>query len=222
MGDSDNSRTLPIVTRRKLLAGTATAAMTQFVHTKSSAAASMLKEEDISDPLLILWQHWRVAHFETMRLCQEQQRLETRLMAEVGFPLVKITAPGQGEPFYVFTMESIDGWLGDHSESANERARAKAELAASQARWDEADRRIGYSPVREAEILAAKREDQLVEALWATPAQSLAGVAAKLDAVLCNGQPCDDSDEFPWPQLRSLLSDIIRLGALGHLAAQIG
>ncbi|WP_158259913.1 hypothetical protein [Phyllobacterium phragmitis] len=34
----------------------------------------------------------------------------------------------------------------------------------------------------------AKRDEHQVEALWAAPAQSLAGVAAKLYAVLCDGE----------------------------------
>lgn len=45
--------------------------------------------------------------------------------------------------------------------------------------------------------------------------QSSAGVAAKLDAVLREGNIWEDGSEFPWPQIRSALDDLARIGRHG-------
>ena len=91
-------------------------------------------------------------------------------------------------------------------------AKAEADLSAHQARWDASDRAIGYTATLRAESEAADRAETLLEALSETPANSLAGVAAKLDAILREGQPSKDDAEFPWPQIRSVLEDIGRIG----------
>ena len=91
-------------------------------------------------------------------------------------------------------------------------ANTEAELAAYQGRWDASDRAIGYSAVIRAEIAAGDRAETLLEALSETPAISLAGVAAKLDAILREGQPSKSDAEFPWPQIRAVLQDAVRIG----------
>lgn len=45
-------------------------------------------------------------------------------------------------------------------------------------------------------------------------------MAAKLDALLRQGEWCEDCPEFPWPQLRSAFEDLLRLGDLGAYFAQ--
>ena len=86
----------------------------------------------------------------------------------------------------------------------------------------EADRNSGagddsdYAAALRAESEAGEHAMDLLGALSETPAASLAGVAAKLDAVLSEGEPCGGDAEFPWPQLRSALEDLIRIGRLGE------
>ncbi|WP_352842599.1 hypothetical protein [Mesorhizobium sp. M0933] len=41
---------------------------------------------------------------------------------------------------------------------------------------------------------------------------ALRSVAAKLDAVLKEGQLSEDDVEFPWPQIRSAFEDIAEIG----------
>ena len=50
--------------------------------------------------------------------------------------------------------------------------------------------------------------EELLKVLSETPATTLAGVAAKLDAVLKEGQSSEDDAKFPWPQIRSAFEDI--------------
>ncbi|MFD9900265.1 hypothetical protein [Mesorhizobium sp. NPDC059025] len=86
----------------------------------------------------------------------------------------------------------------------------------------EADRTPGTGGVRDyaaalrAESEAGELAVDLLGVLSETPASSLAGIAAKLDAVLGEGEPSEGDTEFPWPQLRSALEDLIRIGRLGE------
>lgn len=72
---------------------------------------------------------------------------------------------------------------------------------------------FAYLHAREAECEAMAIEEELVELLQFAPASSLAGIAAKLDAIL-KYQWEEDCLEFPFPQIRSALADLVRLGGL--------
>jgi hypothetical protein len=79
--------------------------------------------------------------------------------------------------------------------------------------WMAADREVGYSEALEAEGRAAIVEDQVTETLWDTPAQSIAGATAKLHAIVTKWQPSATSDEYPWPQIRSVVADLLKIDA---------
>lgn len=92
---------------------------------------------------------------------------------------------------------------------------AEAKFEAHKLRWDMADRDIGYSVTVHAEREAADRASDLLDAIAAMPATSLAGVAAKLDAVLREGNIWEDGSEFPWPHIRSALDDLAHIARHG-------
>uniref|UniRef100_UPI002FE23AFA hypothetical protein n=1 Tax=Sinorhizobium chiapasense TaxID=501572 RepID=UPI002FE23AFA len=75
------------------------------------------------------------------------------------------------------------------------------------------ERDAAYNEALEAEDCAAIAEDEAAAALWSTPAESVAGVAAKLDAILNRGQPSPTSPDEPWSQLRIILADLLRIEA---------
>nr|WP_306030104.1 hypothetical protein [Stappia sp. MMSF_3263] len=52
----------------------------------------------------------------------------------------------------------------------------------------------------------------MLQLLMGSSATTLAGILGKLDAVICEGAPSDDSGEFPWPQLRGVWEDLRRVG----------
>jgi hypothetical protein len=185
MADSDNSTTLPSVIRRGLFRAT-------------------------TDAAVEVWREWQAAHEETDRLSREQQRLERKLVDEVGFPKVVIQL-SDGRTVTLHSLEALRDVLGVSSVDVAVAANAEADLSAHQARWDASDRAIGYSAALRAESDAADRAETLLEALSKTPSISLAGVASKLDALLREGQPSKDDAEFPWPQIRSVLEDIGRI-----------
>lgn len=211
MGDSDNTRVRPSVTRRMLLTGAgAVAATLQFQ--QSASADGALADDTGSDPALALWQKWQSAYTRTVALCRKQQHLESRLVDAIGFPKAEVELPDENVSVTVSWQGDLEDLFGDNPDFADLRARAEADLAAHQGRWDAEDRRIGYSAAKREELAAADREQELVETLMAAPATTLAGVAAKLDAILREGESAEDCIEFPWPQLRAVLGDLARMG----------
>jgi hypothetical protein len=169
------------------------------------------ERDQSTDPAVAVWREWQAAHEETERLSREQQRLEQKLVQTVGFPSVMIQL-SDGKTATLRSLEALRDVFSVGSVDATVAAKAEADLAAHQAHWDASDCAIGYSATLRAESEAADRAEALLEALSETPAIFLTGVAAKLDAVLREGQPSKDDDGFPWPQIRSVLEDISRIG----------
>ncbi|GGA84916.1 hypothetical protein GCM10011491_10640 [Brucella endophytica] len=208
MADSDDTTTLPSVTRRMLLTGTmATTATLSFEY--GAGATEALADNTTTDPAMALWRAWQAACLNTAALCEKQQRLETQLINTVGFPHAKVYLPDEDATFSVWWQGDIgaDYFGGD----PDIRTKAEADLAAHQARWDAEDERVGYSAAKRAEQAAADQQQELVDALTDTPATTLAGIAGKLDTAISEGAPSEDCTEFPWPLLRSALDDILRI-----------
>jgi hypothetical protein len=207
MADSDNTMTLPFVTRRRVLAGTVVA--TSAWRLEGNAFAGDAGRTNVSsDPALALWREWETAHKLTERLCRRQQRLETRLVESVGFPRATVHLPDD-EDVTVHSIEALNEVLGKGPEMATLREKAEADFAAHPARWDAAAEETGYTAALRAERKAGERAQDLLEAFSTTPATTLAGVASKLDAVLREGEAWEECSEFPWPQIRSALGDLV-------------
>ncbi|MGY2987209.1 hypothetical protein [Bradyrhizobium sp. USDA 4508] len=213
MADSDNSMSLHFVTRRRLLAGTAVAAPALAGPFQCKARGAELRDHRCGpDPALSLWGEWKAAALRTEELCRRQQRLETELIQAVGFPKATIRLPGNGEKVTVFSPHAIEDIYGSDPKMADLLAEAETDLAAHQARWDAADEKIGYAAAKQEEEEAGDRKQDLVDALTATQATSLAGIAGKLDVVLHEGETWEECTEFPWPHIRSALCDLVRIG----------
>ncbi len=207
MADSDNSMTLPFVTRRRVLAGTVMAT-TAWTVEGNAFAGDAGRTNVSSDPALALWREWQTAHKLTEQLCRMQQRLETRLLESVGFPCATVHLPA-GEDVMVHSIAALNEVLAKGPEMAALRERAEFDFAAHQSRWDAAAEEIGYTAALRAEREAGDRAEDLLEMFSTTSATTLAGVAGKLDAVLREGEAWEECSEFPWPQIRSALSDLV-------------
>lgn len=211
MGDSDNSRTLPVVTRRRLLSTSAASLAAQVGHV-NAAVNSKSDRPDGGDPTLMLWQEWRAAHDQVEKFCRKQQRLETVLIAAVGLPHVDIAVADQEGVVAAFTMEEIDSRFGEVSENAEAKMQAKAVLAERQAAWEALDGRMGYSRAKQAEEEAFAMRAERLSDLFAQPAHSVAGAAAKLHAVVVMAEEDGSRDEFPWSHIRAVIADLINRG----------
>jgi hypothetical protein len=159
--------------------------------------------------MVALWRKWQEMHQHTEKLFHQQQRLEQKLIETVGFQGVA-AGPRDGECVMSHSVMPNDGRV--HSDMEEVESRARNDFLARQARWEAVDREIGYSAALRAERQAGQRTEALLRAMSDCPAASLAGVAGKLDAVLREGNTSDDAGEFPWPQIRSVFEDIVRIG----------
>ena len=191
MADSDNTTALPFVTqegRRKSCAvdDDAEGDSSVGVRPAERIAAHWLAP---IDPCVVLLQEWEQAHHMAVVLCRLQQRLEIRIR----------NALRASEP---------SGGPENDQQSA-------LQPADQQTRWNELDQKVGYSRARAAEAQAVEAEEEIFDAVAATPAQSLAGVIAKLTIIVGGGENMGDTSAFPWPQIQSALADLQALGDRG-------
>ncbi|MCV9907771.1 hypothetical protein OIV19_09105 [Brucella sp. HL-2] len=213
MADSNDSTTLPEVTRRNLLL-TAIASLAA-IPTAHFGVADVLGDEQTQcngvDPAISAWQKWNAVHAQRRHICFQQQQLETKLLSIVGgFPLVEITVPESGRRVVVHTVEEIDSFLSGVAMS-EERRRAQALLRARQRKWKKGGEEIGYKRMLNAEMKLMTVESQLADMLLTTPAQSLAGVTAKLHCILeMEGAELEDGGK-PGLLLQDILADLIRI-----------
>lgn len=68
-----------------------------------------------------------------------------------------------------------------------------------------------YSGAKAAEEHFARETARLLEELAQTPAHSMDGVVAKLEVLLLESEVGDCPFDFPWPHLRSVLTDLRHL-----------
>lgn len=197
MVDSDNSMTLPSVTRQRLMAGAGAAGTAQQsqVSTQQSQSSEALYE----DRTLRLCEEWQEAHEHTLMLCRRHQALETQLVRAIGFPSEWLLFPNGSK-------EKIVAHEGDTISD-----QAMAEQAEHQARWDALDDQLGYSRMDSLILQSEATERALLADILLSPASTVDCILAKLSVILCEGENRDDPENFPWPHIRSLHNDLTRL-----------
>ena len=208
MADSETSTTLPAVSRRRMISTTFAASTAPFL---PSATTPQATANTATDPAISAWREWQSAHRKTLAMCRKQQCLETKLQRIIGIPHVCVRVDGMREPVRITSLPALDEVIETYPAAAALGDELMSKLSAHQKRWEEADRLLGYSAALEEEEAAAVYEQHLAENLWSTPSSSLAGIAAKLEALIATGQSREDCEELPWPQLRSALKDLRHL-----------
>lgn len=165
-----------------------------------------------ADPLVALWRDWRDAHAAATRLCRRAQRLERDLAGRIGFPRVRVPVDGAGAaPVYAAEARDIDHLLGTGRATRALRARLKRDLAAAQARWTAEAEACGLTDARAGEDAADRRAAALIRTAAATPAQSFAGVIARLAIATEWSVHEPEADGQPWAILRGALADLLIL-----------
>ena len=213
MVDSENSRTMPRITRRNAQSFAATYLMAQ---TPIPDTPSPL--QPYGAPILLRWRDWNAEHRRALSLGRQQQQLETRLVETVGhFPRVSLTPECEDDFRTAYSDEEIDDQL-PGPDNAVVRRQAKAELAQLRRAWEAADEALGYSRVKQAEADAQDRAERLAVIALRTPAPTIAGVVAKLHITLTTGDdPHGDARENPYAGILSALVDLLRI-ATGRTA----
>jgi hypothetical protein len=91
------------------------------------------------------------------------------------------------------------------------RTRLHADLAAQKTRWDTEADAIGLVKVDRQEMLAWERRETLAFRAFSLPALDLTGIITKLTLILRMGEARESDDQFPWPQIDSVIADLQRL-----------
>ncbi|MGX7875038.1 hypothetical protein ACVDG5_021965 [Mesorhizobium sp. ORM6] len=197
MADSDNTTTLPCVTRKTGTVRSASAieespAETE-IRTESETSADLalaaakkptvlaasrddteLQTPALRDPALLLMSDWQLARYISLLLCRVQQRLESQIMVNPG----------------------IQGLTADSS------TRVQGQTA----------RTFGgprdYAVAREAEVFAMTEALKLQDSIPEVAATSLIGVIAKLEMIVGADRDISDPTDFPWPHIASVLRDL--------------
>ncbi|MGJ4859493.1 hypothetical protein ACN6KF_005520 [Labrys sp. La1] len=208
MVDSETSTSLPGLSRRDVLS-TLTAAVSSA--TVGHPSAKQMLTAPRQDPALVAWQSWHTASRRALALCRKQQRLETELIRTIGFPSITLNLSTLDKPVQIATVEAFEDLAVAEPSIRYLRNYVEAELFAQEAKWDAADRRIGYSAAVRAEELALSHEERLAAELFAADALTIPGVIAKLEALIALDAPSEDADERPWPQLRRIRAELIHM-----------
>ncbi len=218
MTDSENSRTLPSVRRKNPPSDCSHDACARSWLRSIQASIPTDNSGVESRSVLSLWRAWDDAHATCGQLCHEQQNLETKMFkAAGGFPIVELEVPGQDKLIVVHTFDDIDIWLPGEG-LAKRRDAAKSELQVKLEKWNAADKQHGYSKARVAEVEIARVEQTLAQSLWEAPAHSTTDIIAKLHSIVEMEDPGCHFQERPWPQLRSVLRDLMRIEQISRSA----
>ena len=183
MAEADNTTAPSPTSRRALLAGGAAALLAPAIPSHA------LPVPGEPDPVLARWRDWHALNTEAELHFIAWQKTESLLLRTIGFPKVTVPRPG-ADPVQATDDEEIDDLVGTASETQALRAGLHADLAARQARWQEAAAALGLEALEQRQDAAYRRAEAMAGPVFEAPAGSLAGIAAKLAHILHLGQPC--------------------------------
>lgn len=210
MADSENSTTMPQFTSENLLKSIepVRGAVLRDAAERLTASNADLRGRSGVDPVVSYWRRWRVTHARSNELCRLQQGLETKL-------LKKISSLPQAEQERVSSriFHSIDQIRGHDagSEVADVQEYAITELQEAKINWHEVNDELDYRSAYRDHLQILDREFELAEALFNAPAKTLVGIVAKLHCILEMRDPLGVEEGEPWPLLRSILFDLLRV-----------
>jgi len=124
MADSDDTTTLPALSRRALLGGATVLPI---------GAADARRRGANSDPVLDLFHEWRALHAELDAWQDDWQKKEGVMLRTVGMPRVLVPVPGKIEPVSACEPAEIDELLEDLPGTEELRPSSKRTVAAG--RW---------------------------------------------------------------------------------------
>lgn len=196
MADSENSRTLPSNRYRNLLLDT------ERLLSDLEATKCGTKRGGANDALT-KWAAWSLAHSDYSRLCRIQQRLEREPSRNArGLPMEPLVSyPDSAE--HIEAPEATEGPR--ELDAFRNTSSSDADLVALRYQGKSVD----YNRAKAAEDASSAREQWFAAELWSVSVGSPVSALAKLHCVLEQGQPAPDSAEFPWPQIRSAIADLL-------------
>ncbi len=222
MADSENSRTLPAISRGKEKREHGTCeGLPPLVDRRNllSVAAHQLsaliaetpqRGESGPTPIREMWPRWYACHLQRVRAARLREKIEMELLNEAGgLPAVILPTVGEDDMVEVHSFAEINRIASQLD--AEHLPQARAKLRRHRKRWKEADRRLGYTPLVAQEQELAERAGISARVMWITRASSLIEVTAKLHCLIVMHDPGLKLKAAPWPELRTMLKDLIRI-----------
>ncbi|MUZ74902.1 hypothetical protein GOZ90_19625 [Agrobacterium vitis] len=223
MADSENSRTLPAFTRRKMKSPTRKHDNVPRVIDRRNllAVASRFLDARIIDPdaperkpgptpVREMWPRWYALHQQCARATRLRQKLEATLLQEAsGPPSVTLSLNGEPQPIVIHSVAEINQLAFRLDD--DQLSQARGELQKRRKQWKRAEERLGYSAAVSSEQDLIQRTGIAARVMWITPPSSLIEVSAKLHCLIVTLDPRLQHEDDPWPQLRTILKDLIRM-----------
>lgn len=223
MADSENSRTLPTFTRRKIKSPTGKRDNIPRVIDRRNllAIASRFLSARIIDPdapprkpgptpVREMWPTWYALHQQCTRTTRLRQKLEATLLQQAGGPpSVTVSLNGEPQPIVIHSFAEINQLA--FRLNNDQLSQARGELRNRCKQWKKADERLGYSAAVSSEQDLIQRTGIAARVMWITPPSSLIEVTAKLHCLIVTLDPRLQQEDDPWPQLRTILKDLIRM-----------
>nr|WP_234913890.1 hypothetical protein [Rhizobium rhizogenes]QCO89361.1 hypothetical protein pC5.7d_644 [Rhizobium rhizogenes] len=223
MADSENSRTLPAITRRKENPERGTSENLPDIIDRRNllSVASRLLNARIEDPdgprtepgptpVREIWPRWYACHQQRVRATRLREKLEKQLLEEAGgLPVATLRNVGKDGVVEAHSFADINRMASQLD--AEHLSQARAELRKRRRRWKEADRRLGYSAAVALEQELTEQAGISGRVMWITRPASLVEVTAKLHCLIVMHDPSLKLEDAPWPDLRTMLKDLIRI-----------
>jgi hypothetical protein len=221
MADSENSRTLPAIKRRKENPERGTSENLPHTIDRRNllSVASRLLNARIEDPdgprtepgltpVREMWPRWYTCHQQRVRATRLREKLEKQLLEEVGgLPVAMLRNFGKDGTVEVHSFADINRMASQLD--AEHLSQARAELRSRRRRWKETDQRLGYSVAVALEQELAEQAGISGRVMWITRPSSLVEATAKLHCLIVMHDPGLKLEDAPWPELRTMLKDLI-------------
>jgi len=218
MADSETSRTLPAITRRNKDADdTAPKNLPYRIDRRNllpiagrllSARITELdgRRESGPTPVRELWPRWYAHHHHYVQSACLRKRLASAMLRAAGdLPISELNTVGDDDAVTFRSLAALHGIAQLNVGSG------QAELKERQKRWKEADQRLGYSAVAALEQELAEQTGVLGRVMLMAPVSSEIEIAAKLNCLIVTYDPDLKLQDAPWPELRTMLKDLIRI-----------
>lgn len=220
MADSENNRTLPAIARRKQDATGCTAEKLPRIIDRRNllpVAARLLSARVVEPgvqrrapgptPVRELWPQWYALYQEQMRAYRFRKKLEAEMLNNSAGLSVALQIEGTDQPVAVHSFADIQRL--SFQLDAEQITQARAELRQRRRSWKNADRRLGYSAAVALEQDLAQEAGITGRVMGIATPSSLIEVTAKLHWLIVTQDPALKLKGTPWPELRTMLKDLI-------------
>ncbi|MCJ2051922.1 hypothetical protein [Methylobacterium sp. J-070] len=207
--DSQLAAAAPSPTRRRLLTLIASLLSAQPPFA-SGADPQRSRDRTALDPTPRLFAEVQARLAEHERALQTCDRLEAALVAEFGYPRVRLAEMDNPPGRFAADAETIARYV----PPGRRRERCLRVLQQRQARWAEAAQACELMKAQEREEVLFRAVRAAADSLYIVPATTLTGIVLKLGVLLSLEEPGEFArDESPWRQLRLILLDFDAIAA---------